>query len=64
MSDPFNNLGSIWYQSEPSDFPIFQTSFWPWTFCCLFLQHNSFNSKYLGILTILGLARDMANNKT
>ena len=32
MSDPLNHLGSIWYQSEPSDFPYSPTKFLGWDF--------------------------------
>ena len=32
MSDPLNNLGSIWYHSEPSDFPYSPNQFLSWDF--------------------------------
>ena len=41
MSDFFNHLGSIWYQSEPLDslFPR-PASFLVWIFFCRFLQQD------------------------
>ena len=41
MSGPYNHLGPIWYQSEPSDFPYSPNQFLGWDFFCCFLQQNS-----------------------
>ena len=36
MSDPLNNLGSIWYHSKPSDFPYSPNQFLGWDFFAAF----------------------------
>ena len=40
MSDSLNNLGAIWYQSEPSDIPYSPNQFLGWDFFCRFLQQD------------------------
>ena len=44
ISDLFNQLGSIWYHSEPSDVPYPPNQFLGWDFFCGFLQKDSSKS--------------------
>ena len=40
MSDPPNDLGSSWYQSEPTDVPYFPNQILVWDFFFRFLQQD------------------------
>ena len=47
MRDTLNNLGSIWYHSEPSDIPYSPNYFLGWDFFHRFLQQDSSNYRQL-----------------
>ena len=43
MSDPLNNLGSIWYHSVHSDVPYSPNQFFGWDFLCRLVQQAGSN---------------------
>ena len=49
MSDLLNNLGSIWYHSEPLGVPYFPNQFLGWDFFCCFLQQTGSSLQLLNL---------------